>query len=64
MDDRFKFQLGETLELKKPHPCLTRSSLFEVVRLGADVKLKCLGCQTILMMSRDHLHPLIKRRLK
>lgn len=63
MDDKLKYSVGDTLELKKPHPCFGRSTLFEVVRIGADVKVKCLGCQTILMMSRDHLNSLIKRRL-
>lgn len=64
MDDLLKYTLGETIELKKPHPCLGRSTLFEVVRLGADIKIKCLGCQAIILMSRDHLNSLIKRRLK
>lgn len=63
MTNLYKYDIGQTLELKKPHPCFSRSHLFEVVRLGADVKIKCLGCQTILLMTRDHLNQQIKRIL-
>jgi hypothetical protein len=48
------------VEMKKPHPCLQRSTLFEVVKIGADIKIKCLGCGTILMMTRDHFNQRLK----
>ena len=51
---------GDLVEMKKPHPCLQRSSLFEVVKIGADIKIKCLGCGTILMMTRDHFNQQLK----
>lgn len=54
------YQLGSQVEMKKPHPCLQRSSLFEVVKIGADIKIKCLGCGTILMMTRDHFNHRLK----
>ena len=41
------YQVGHQVEMKKPHPCLQRSALFEVVKIGADIKIKCLGCGTI-----------------
>lgn len=56
-----EFKLGDTLELKKEHPCATRSKLWEVVRMGADVKLKCLGCQTIVMIDRYEINKRIKK---
>jgi hypothetical protein len=46
--------------MKKPHPCIQRSSFFEVVKIGADIKIKCLGCGTILMMTRDHFNHQLK----
>jgi hypothetical protein len=46
--------------MKKPHPCLQRSSMFEVVKIGADIKIKCLGCGSILMMTRDHFNQRLK----
>ncbi len=35
-------QVGDILTMKKPHPC--GSHEWEVLRIGADFKLKCQGC--------------------
>ena len=35
-------RVGDKLQMKKPHPCGT--NVFEVLRIGADFKLRCLGC--------------------
>ena len=35
-----KFDLGDIVEMKKQHPCGSKE--FEVIRLGADIKIKCL----------------------
>lgn len=35
-------QVGDILKMKKPHPCGSRE--WQVLRTGADFKLKCLGC--------------------
>ncbi len=37
-----ELRLGEILRLKKVHPC--GSFNWEVVRLGADIGIKCRGC--------------------
>ena len=43
---------GDVLTLKKAHPC--GSDRFEVIRAGADVRLKCTGCgKTILLPRRQ-----------
>ena len=34
--------LHDIVELKKPHPC--GSVTWEILRVGMDIKLKCLGC--------------------
>jgi hypothetical protein len=54
------YQVGHQVEMKKPHPCIQRSSVFEVVKIGADIKIKCLGCGIILMMTRDHFNHRLK----
>ncbi|MBE6048816.1 MAG: DUF951 domain-containing protein [Clostridium sp.] len=46
-----KFDLGDIVEMKKQHPC--GSSEFEVIRLGADIKIKCTGCGRIVMIPRS-----------
>jgi len=45
-----KFYLGDIVRLKKQHPC--GSFEWEVTRVGADFKIKCLGCGHIVMLSR------------
>lgn len=56
--------LNDVVEMKKCHPCDTRSKLFEVVRLGADVKIKCLGCGRVMMLDRDAFNSKVKRIVK
>jgi hypothetical protein len=53
-----ELQMDDVLRLRKPHPC--GSTDWVVVRLGADIGLKCLGCgRRILLPRRD-----VARRLK
>ena len=58
------YQLGDIVELKKPHPCSTRSTRFKIVRVGADLKIECLGCGNILLNSRDSFNKRLKRVIK
>lgn len=55
------YKLGDIVELKKPHPCTSRSKLFEIVRIGADLKIKCLGCGNIILISRDSFNNRFKK---
>lgn len=43
-------QVGEILRLKKQHPCGSKE--WEVLRIGADFRLKCMGCGHQIMMAR------------
>lgn len=43
-------QVGDILKMKKQHPC--GSSEWEVLRIGADFRLKCVGCGHQIMISR------------
>ena len=45
-----QFDLGDIVQMKKPHPC--GSDRWKIIRTGADVKIKCLGCGRIVMLSR------------
>ena len=51
-------QMDDVLRLRKPHPC--GSTDWVVVRLGADIGLKCLGCGRRILMPRRE----VARRLK
>jgi hypothetical protein len=50
--------VGDKLVLKKLHPCGT--NLWEVLRVGQDLKIKCLGCGHQLMIARSKLEKGIK----
>ena len=54
-----KISIGDVLVLKKGHPC--GENKWEVVRVGADVKLKCLGCDRVVMIDRPTLIKRIKK---
>ncbi len=44
------FQLGDTVQMRKTHPC--GSDAWDIVRTGADIKLRCCGCGRVVMMDR------------
>ncbi len=50
--------LGDVVHLKKQHPC--GSDEWLVVRLGADIGLKCLKCQRSILLERSTLERRIK----
>ena len=51
--------LGDRVKMRKTHPC--GSDEWTVIRIGADIKIKCLGCERIVMMDRADF---VKRRKK
>ena len=44
------YEVGDIVKLKKPHPC--GSSEWEILRVGADFRLKCIGCGHQIMVAR------------
>lgn len=44
------YEVGDIVQLKKRHPC--GSSEWEILRVGADFKLKCMGCAHEIMVKR------------
>ena len=44
------FALGDTVRMKKPHPC--GSETWTITRVGADVKIRCEGCGRVVMLDR------------
>lgn len=52
------FELGDILQLKKLHPC--GSYEWEVVRLGADIGIKCLKCHHTVLLERRTLERRVK----
>jgi hypothetical protein len=50
MSEVLKLSAGDQVRLKKAHPC--GSTDWEILRAGADVKTKCLGCGRIVAQPR------------
>lgn len=53
-----EINLGDVVQLKKVHPCGGYD--WQVVRLGADIGLKCLKCERRILLPRS----LFERRVK
>jgi len=51
-------KLDDVVRLKKKHPC--GDDRWRVVRLGADIGIKCLGCQRRVLLQRS----VFNRRVK
>ena len=54
------YELNQVVVTKKPHVC--GSNEWKVIRIGADLKLECIGCQRIIMMSKNELDKKIKQK--
>ena len=52
-------KLGDVIETKKPHPCGGKT--WEVVRTGADYKIRCLTCGRVVMLTPDELKKRVRR---
>jgi Uncharacterized protein conserved in bacteria len=48
--ERKQFQLGDIVQMKKQHPC--GSNEMEVIRMGMDIRIKCVGCQHSILIPR------------
>ena len=55
-----EYKIGDIVTTKKPHPCATRSNKWEIIRVGADIKIKCLGCGNVVMLSRHNFEKSVK----
>ncbi len=60
MDKEYK--LDTIVEMKKMHPC--GDNKWRVIRLGADIKIKCIKCDRIVMLPRVKFERGIKKILK
>ena len=55
------FDLNDIVEMTKPHACKTNR--WQIIRMGADIKIKCLGCKHIVMMPRREFTKKMKKIL-
>ena len=53
------YKLNDVVVMKKEHPC--GSNKFEVIRLGTDIKIKCVKCGHVIMLPRIEFNKKIKK---
>ncbi len=54
--------IGDVAEMKKEHPC--GSKKWEIIRLGADIKIKCMVCDRIVMLPRNKFEKRVKKIIR
>ena len=53
------YKLGSIVIMKKQHPCGTNK--WEKIRVGADIKIKCLECNRTIMLPRIEFNKKLKK---
>lgn len=57
-----ELRVGDELIMKKNHPC--GCNKFQVLRIGADIKIKCSSCGREVMLERVKVEKNIKKVLR
>ncbi|HCY05820.1 MAG: DUF951 domain-containing protein [Erysipelotrichaceae bacterium] len=57
-----KYDLNDIVQMKKDHPC-RKSKEWRIIRMGADIKIKCLGCGAAVMFPRSEFERKMKKVL-
>lgn len=52
------FSIGQIIKMKKKHPC--GSDEWKIIRIGADFRLMCTGCEHQIMLPRVKVEKNIK----
>lgn len=56
-----EYNIGDKVKTKKVHPC--GSNEWEIIRIGVDFKLKCIGCEHIITLPREKALKAITKKL-
>lgn len=54
-----EYSIGSIVEMKKAHPCGTNE--WEITRVGADIKIKCMNCGRTIMIPRIEFNKKLKK---
>ena len=60
MMNELQYDLNDIIEMKKEHPC-HKSKEWKIIRMGADIRIKCLGCGASVLMPRQKFEKKLKR---
>ena len=53
------FRVGDIVQTKKKHPC--GDDRWEILRIGMDFRLRCLGCGRLILVPRVKAEKSIKK---
>lgn len=53
------YEVGNIAVMKKNHPC--GSNRWQILRTGVDIKLKCMGCSHVVMLTRLDFEKRLKK---
>lgn len=56
-----EYNIGDIVVTRKVHPC--GNNKWEVIRVGVDFKLKCLGCEHVITLEREKAIKMIKQKV-
>lgn len=54
-----EYKVGSVVVMKKQHPCGTNE--WEITRVGADIKIKCIACGRSIMIPRIEFNKKLKK---
>ena len=57
------YDLNDIVQMKKDHPCY-KSHYWKIIRMGADIKIKCEGCGAVVMMERREFERKCKKMIE
>jgi hypothetical protein len=60
--EKKQYLLGDIVQMKKPHPC--GSNEMEIIRLGMDIRIKCVGCKHSVLVPRAKFESKLKKVLR
>ncbi|MBQ6655264.1 MAG: DUF951 domain-containing protein [Erysipelotrichaceae bacterium] len=55
-----EYKLDDIVEMKKEHPC-HKSRQWRIIRMGADIRIKCLGCGSSVLFPRAEFERKVKK---
>lgn len=56
------YTVGTKVIMKKQHPCGTNE--WEITRVGADIKIKCINCDRVVLIPRIDFNKKLKKIIK
>ena len=56
------YNIGDIVKTKKQHPCGSKE--WEITRIGVDFKLKCCGCEHVVVLPREKALKIITKKVE